>query len=86
MDELRSLKLLGTIDALLIPIQKVISAILPDYLEEALDQDDVREAIVAAADKALLTAAPEARLVPEAMRKRIIRKSLDLILDEIVLS
>lgn len=85
MDENKSLKLIGIIDALFIPIQKVISTILPDFLEEALEEDKVRESIVAATDTALLSVSPEARLIPEEMRKRIIRKSLDLILDEIVL-
>jgi len=78
-------KLLGIIDSLLVPIQNAIKLVLPDFFEEKLDSPQVRNKIVTAADLALIKAAPESRLVPKNIRKRIIRRILDVLFDEIVL-
>jgi len=86
MPKLDLVRLVGIADALLIPIQKVIALVLPDFLENQLDKEEVREKIVVAVDKQLISAYPEARLVPEAMRKRLIRRTLDMMLDEILLT
>ena len=83
---LNPLKLIGLTTSLLIPIQKAISLVLPDFIEESLEKGEKREAIVDAADVALIQSAPEARLVPSDVRKRIIRRSLDTLLDELLLA
>jgi hypothetical protein len=58
---------------------------LPDELKSRIDKDDTREKIVDLIDAALLEAVPAARLIPTDIRRRLIRKILDLILDEILL-
>jgi hypothetical protein len=70
---------------LLAPIQEILAATLPDFIEERLDDDDVRERIVSAVDAALVSQQPVARAIPDAVRRRIIRRLLDLALDEILL-
>lgn len=69
----------------LAPIQQIIAATLPDFLEARLDDDAVREQIVSVVDQALVTQQPAARALPEDFRRRIIRRILDLVLDEILL-
>jgi hypothetical protein len=45
----------------------------------------VREIIVAAVDKALVAQFPAAAFIPGNLRQSIIRKQLDMIIDDIVL-
>ena len=81
------LKVLSILDVILEPIHKAISAVLPDFIEEELAKDEVRRKIVDAADKLLIKQYPPALLIPEKVRKAIIRYLLDCILgstDEIV--
>lgn len=82
---MNTLKLIGIIDSLLIPIQRAIVAVLPDFLEDQLADLETRKKIVIAADKALIKSAPEARLIPTKVRRRLIGKSLDIIIDDILL-
>ena len=82
------MKITGQIDAarvLLAAGQDAVAGVLPDFIGDALEEDAVRERIVKAADMALVHARPEARLVPEPARQRIVRRMLDLMLDEILL-
>jgi hypothetical protein len=76
---------LKLIDQLLEPIQKLIRTILPDFVEKDLKDPEVRDLIVAAVDKALVAQFPVAGLIPADLRQSIIRKQLDLIIDDIVL-
>jgi hypothetical protein len=76
---------LELIDQLLEPIQKVIRTILPDFVEKDLNNPEVREIIVAAVDKALVAQFPAAAFIPANLRQSIIRKQLDMIIDDIVL-
>ncbi len=85
MTEINPFKLLGIGDSLLIPIQKIIERILPDFIEEELRDDKVRQKIVVAVDLALTTEYQAAKAVPQEVRYRIIRRLLDLFLDEILL-
>ncbi|HUF63477.1 MAG TPA: hypothetical protein VMN36_15480 [Verrucomicrobiales bacterium] len=78
-------KILGIIDSLLIPIQRAISAVLPDFVEASLDDPATRQRLVEAADDALISSHPEARLVPEPARRRLIAKFVDILLDDIAL-
>ncbi len=78
-------KILGILDSLLIPIQRAITAVLPDFIEASLDDPATRQRLVDAADTALIESHPEARLVPEATRKRLIMKFVDILLDDIAL-
>ena len=70
---------------LLMPIQTILARIVPDHLEKALHQESVREAIVTLADQALVSAQPTARLIPLELRQRLIRRQLDVILDDLLL-
>jgi serine protease len=70
---------------LLEAIQVVVERQLPDFLEDNLTDDSVRERIVAAAEAALVRQFPLSRLLPADHRGTLIRKALDLILDDIVL-
>lgn len=76
---------LELIDQLLAPIQKLIRTILPDFVEKDLRDPEVREIVVAAVDKALVAQFHAAAFIPANFRKSIIRKQLDLIIDDIVL-
>jgi hypothetical protein len=76
---------LELIDQLLGPIQKLIRTILPDFAEKDLKDPEVREIVVAAVDKALVAQFPAAAFVPANFRQSIIRKQLDLIIDDLVL-
>jgi len=86
LSELNILTLLGTSRVLLTPIQEILERLIPGFLAQDLRDDAVREAIVAAADRALLAELPAALAIPEERRKRIIRRVLDLMLDEILLA
>lgn len=83
--QINGLRMVGIVDSLLTPIQKLIAAILPDFIEQELDDPEVRERIVKAVDKALVSGYPEAKLIPENIRQQIIRKLLDIMLDDILL-
>lgn len=85
MNDINILTLLGTSRVLLTPIQEILERVIPDFLEQELRDEAVREAIVSAADRALLAELPAAVAIPEARRRRIIRRVLDLMLDEILL-
>jgi hypothetical protein len=76
---------LELVDQLLQPIQKLIRTILPNFVEKDLKDPEVREIIVAAVDKALVAQFPAAAFVPANLRQSIIRKQLDMIIDDIVL-
>ena len=73
------------IERLIDPIQQLIRKLLPDFAEENLQKPEVRETIVAAVDTALVTNYPVASAIPASLRRRIIRKQLDKIMDDIVL-
>lgn len=79
------IKFLGIVDGLLIPVQKVIAIVLPDFLQQDLKDPAIRDHIVVVADEVLIRQHPEAKLVPQATRRRIIRKLLDVTLDEVLL-
>lgn len=80
--ELSRLKL---IDQLLDPIQKLITGILPDFVEKDLKDPQVRDVIVDAVDKALVAQFPVAGFIPANLRQSIIRKQLDVIIDDLLL-
>jgi hypothetical protein len=75
---------LGLIDQLLEPIQRLIRTILPEFAEKNLRDPKVRELVVTAVDKALVAQFPAAAFIPANLRQSIIRKQLDIILDDIV--
>ena len=86
MKETIPLKLFGTLDVLLPLVQTAITAVLPDFLETELKDEGVRDMIVTAADDVLLTKNAYIGLVfQEVTRKRIIRKILEIMLDDILL-
>lgn len=76
----------GLVARLLSPIQKIIQAILPGFVEADLKSPDIRDAMVLAADEALVLQNPLAGFLPTEIRRRLIRKQLDLIIDEILLN
>jgi len=80
-----NLSRLNLIDRLLGPIQKLIRAILPDFIEKKLEDSEVRKTIVLAVDTALITQYPIARAIPSELRRAIIEKQLNIIIDDIVL-
>ena len=82
---LDTLKLVGIVEVILIPIQRILSRLITEHLEEDLKDKNVRQMIVDAADIALCSQVPEAKLIPEEVRKEMIRKLLDMMLDDILL-
>jgi serine protease len=66
-------------------ILSILETLLPDFLEQDLKSPAVRESIVTLADIALTRQFPLARLLPAEHRRKVIRKALDLILDDLVL-
>ena len=78
-------KRLALINTLLRPIQKTIRELLPDFADRNLKSKTVRAAIVSAADAALVRQFPIARIFPPETRQRLIRRQLDVVLDELVL-
>lgn len=86
MPEMKTPIPLNLIALLLNPIQKVIQAILPDFVEKGLKSPDIRDAMVLAADEALVLQYPFVGAVPTDVRRSLIRKQLDLIIDEILLN
>ena len=81
---IKALKTLGEVGKLLRPIQKMISIILPDFAEKNLADTKVRGKIVDLVDAGLKTQSG-ASAIPAKLRKKAIRKILDLTLDDIVL-
>jgi len=79
------LRLIGIAETIVDPIQRIFARVLPDFIEERLDDPEVRERIVAEADKALVKEVPGAGLTPDDIRKKIIRRLLDVVLDDILL-
>jgi hypothetical protein len=75
---------LSLIDQLLGPIQKVIGAILPGFIKKDLNDPEVRDALVSAADAALIANFPAAAAIPTEIRRKLIRKQLDLIIDDVL--
>ena len=71
--------------SLLIPIHQVIQLVLPDFIEENLKDETVREIIVKEVDKALLKKHPAAKAVPEKVRKKLIHRALATVIDDILL-
>ena len=82
---LDTLKLVGIVEVILIPIQRILSRLITEHLEQNLEDENVRQMIVDAADIALCSQVPEAKLIPEEVRKEMIRKLLDMMLDDILL-
>ena len=78
------IKRLNLIDQLLGPIQRVIGIILPSFVKKDLNDPEVRDALVAAADAALIANFPAAATIPEQVREKLIRKQLDLIIDDLL--
>jgi hypothetical protein len=76
---------LNLIQQLIGPIQELIRRILPEFAEENLEKPEVREAIVAAVDKALVANYPVVAAIPASFRRKLIRKQVDMIIDDIVL-
>jgi hypothetical protein len=76
----------GALSSLLRPIQKIIQKLLPDFIEKPLKKPAVRAELVQAADAMLVKQFPVARLVPKDARQRLIRKQLDLVIDEVLLN
>ncbi|HEX4666304.1 MAG TPA: S8 family serine peptidase [Chthoniobacterales bacterium] len=76
----------GLLDSLLRPIQKIIQSLLPAYAEAQLKATPTRQAFVVAADELLVRQFPLARLLPPKTRRNLIRKQLDLVIDEILLN
>lgn len=83
---LNPLALVGIVDSLLAPIQRLIALVLPDFIEKDLKDPRVRKLIVTAVDRLLVKQYPEAKLVPAARRKEIISAVLDIMLDKILLA
>lgn len=83
---LNPLALVGIVDGLLAPIQRLIALVLPDFIEKDLKDPKVRKLVVAAVDRLLVKQYPEAKLVPAARRKEIIGAVLDIMLDKILLA
>jgi hypothetical protein len=75
---------LNLIDQLLGPIQRVIGIILPSFVKKDLNDPEVRNALVSAADAALIANFPAAVAIPAQVREKLIRKQLDLIIDDIL--
>ena len=75
---------LSLIDQLLRPIQLLIGAILPGFVKKDLNDPAVRNAIVTAADTALVANQPAATAIPAEVRRKLIRKQLDLIIDDVI--
>lgn len=86
MPDVNPFTFLGIADVLLQPISRLIEAVLPDFIEENLRDEAVRERIVEQVDKLLIAQQPAAAAIPSGTRKRIIRGLLDLVLDEVVLT
>lgn len=70
---------------LLQPIQVLLERLLPDFLEEDLKSLEVRQRIVTVLDSTLVREYPLARLLEADYRRQVIRKTLDLVLDDLVL-
>jgi hypothetical protein len=83
MPKLNPLKLIG--NGFMVPAQKAIAAVLPDFLERDLENPEVRELIVVAADEYVTRTHPETKMIPKKMRRKLLRRALDLALDEILL-
>jgi thermitase len=74
----------GLLGSLLRPIQTVIQSLLPAYAEARLKSVSTRKTIVVAGDELLVRQFPLARVVPPKTRRDLIRKQLDLVIDEIL--
>ena len=85
MSTFHPFKFIGIIDGLLIPIHRVIALVLPDFLERDLKDPKVRNQIVVLADEGLVRQYPEAKVIPKATRERLIRKLLNITLDDVLL-
>jgi thermitase len=77
---------LRTVRSILRPIRLILERLLPDFTEQALRDPQTRDRVVELADAELTRQVPVARLIPKASRERLIRKTLDLVLDEIILN
>ena len=84
MPELSFLKHDAFILCLLTPIQDTISLILPAFIKDQLEKDEVRERIVDEVDKNVIPTYPQAMMVPPETRRKRIRKTLDMMLDDIL--
>ena len=71
---------LQSVLGLLSPIQSVLAKVLPDFVARDLKDPAVRDLMITAADKALVSDQPLARLVPEETRRSLIAQVLDAVL------
>lgn len=78
-------KLSSAAHSLLIPIHQIIEIVLPDFIKENLRDDAVRAIIVNAVDQALVKKHPSAKAVPEKLRKKLILRALETVIDDILL-
>jgi hypothetical protein len=83
MPKLNPLKMIG--NGFMVPAQKAVAAVIPAFLEENLEDPEVRELVVIAADEYLTRTHPETKIIPKKTRRRLLRRVLDLALDEILL-
>lgn len=65
---------------LLAPIHAILAAILPDFIQQDLKDPEVHAALVGAADTALTSQYPWAKLIPEETRRSLIEQSLATVL------
>lgn len=74
-------KPLALLNTLLTQIQKIIRVVMPDFLDPDLKKEEVRHLIVAAASPALVHQFPLTQILPLDLRKRVIRRQVDVVLD-----
>lgn len=69
---------------LLDPIREVVESLVPDFLEDALLDPDVRESLVDLGEVLLVEKAPEARLLPARIRRAAIKRGLACLIDDVL--
>lgn len=71
-------------ERLLDPIRDVVESLVPDFLEDALLDPDVRESLVDLGEVLLVEKAPEARLLPARLRRAAIKRGLACLIDDVL--
>jgi serine protease len=79
-------KRLPLLETLLTPIQKIIRGLLPEFIERDLKNKAIRNQMVNVADAALVRQFPIARIFPPEVRRKVIRRQLDVVLDDFLLN
>lgn len=69
---------------LLDPIRDVVESLVPDFLEDALLDPDVRESLVDLGEVMLVEKAPEARLLPARVRRAALKRGLACLIDDVL--